>query len=123
MVFIGAVSLTGIVVNDGIVLVDAINQERRGGRALPDAVAAAAEARLRPVILTTITTIAGLLPLTLNLAGGGEFWVPLGIALISGLVVSTGLTLFVVPVLYSLFEGVPQAGGAALEEAVRESAA
>lgn len=123
MVFIGAVSLTGIVVNDGIVLVDAINQERRGGRALPDTVAAAAETRLRPVILTTITTIAGLLPLTLNLAGGGEFWVPLGIAIISGLLVSSGLTLFVVPVLYAIFEGVPQAGAALLEEAVRESAA
>jgi HAE1 family hydrophobic/amphiphilic exporter-1 len=104
MVFIGAVSLTGIVVNDGIVLVDAINRERARGVPLGEAIPAASESRLRPVILTTITTIAGLLPLTLNIAGGGEFWVPLGIAIISGLVVASGLTLFVVPSLYALIE-------------------
>jgi HAE1 family hydrophobic/amphiphilic exporter-1 len=104
MVFIGAVSLTGIVVNDGIVLTDAINRARRGGLAIDEAIVTAARTRLRPVMLTTITTVAGLLPLTLNLAGGGEFWTPLGIALISGLVVSSGLTLFIVPVLYSLIE-------------------
>ncbi|HUT77041.1 MAG TPA: efflux RND transporter permease subunit, partial [Polyangia bacterium] len=104
MVFIGAVSLTGIVVNDGIVLVDAINRVRAEGIPLSEAIPTASEGRLRAVILTTITTIAGLLPLTMNIAGGGEFWVPLGIAIISGLMVSSGLTLFVVPVLYSLLE-------------------
>lgn len=104
MVFIGVVSLTGIVVNDGIVLVDAINRERTKGAPLAEAIVTAAESRLRPVILTTVTTIAGLLPLTLNIAGGGEFWVPLGIAIISGLSVSSGLTLFVVPALYGLVE-------------------
>ncbi|MGH0032497.1 MAG: efflux RND transporter permease subunit, partial [Myxococcota bacterium] len=104
MVFIGAVSLTGIVVNDGIVLVDAVNRVRAEGVPLAEAVPAAAESRLRPVILTTVTTIAGLLPLTLNVAGGGEFWVPLGIAVISGLLVASGLTLFVVPALYTLIE-------------------
>lgn len=104
MVFIGIVSLVGIVVNDGIVLVDAINQNRAAGLPISEAIYSAAESRLRPVLLTTITTIAGLLPLTLNLASGGEFWVPLGVAIISGLCVSSLLTLFVIPILYSLFE-------------------
>lgn len=105
VVFIGIVSLTGIVVNDGIVLVDAINRIRRAGMELEAALMAASEERLRPVLLTTVTTIAGLLPLTLNLTSGGEFWVPLGVAIISGLLVASGLTLFVVPVLYSIVEG------------------
>lgn len=105
MVFIGAVSLTGIVVNDGIVLVDAINRERSEGRSLADAILEGSESRLRPVILTSLTTVAGLAPLTLNLAGGGEFWVPLGIAITSGLLLATCLTLFVVPTFYSLLEG------------------
>jgi multidrug efflux pump len=108
LVFIGIVSLTGIVVNDGIVMVDGINQKRRSGMSVRDAILGAAVARLRPVILTTVTTIAGLLPLTLNIADGGEFWIPLGVAIISGLLVASTLTLFVVPVLYSLLERDPE---------------
>ncbi|MCP3986148.1 MAG: efflux RND transporter permease subunit [bacterium] len=104
MVFIGIVSLTGIVVNDGIVLIDAINRLRRAGLPLTDAVAQAAQTRFRPVLLTTITTIAGLLPLTLGIAEGGEFWAPLGIAVISGLLVASMMTLFLVPVIYLLIE-------------------
>jgi multidrug efflux pump subunit AcrB len=109
MVFIGIVSLTGIVVNDGIVLIDAVNRLRRAGMPLLPAVAEAAEGRFRPVLLTTITTIAGLLPLTLNITEGGEFWVPLGVAVISGLLVASTMTLFLVPVLYVLLEG-PRVG-------------
>jgi multidrug efflux pump subunit AcrB len=105
MVFIGVVSLTGIVVNDGIVLVDAINRMRRAGMDLEAALLAATSERLRPVLLTTVTTIFGLLPLTLGVASGGEFWVPLGVAIISGLMVASILTLFVVPVFYSFVEG------------------
>ncbi len=108
LVFIGIVSLTGIVVNDGIVMVDSINKKRRSGMLLHDAILSAAVGRLRPVILTTVTTIAGLLPLTLNVAHGGEFWIPLGIAIISGLLVASSLTLFVVPTLYALAEGGPE---------------
>ena len=104
MVFIGVVSLTGIVVNDGIVLVDAINRNRREGMPLAHAVRDAAVSRFRPVLLTTVTTIFGLLPLTLNVANGGEFWVPLGIAIISGLLVASLLTLIFIPVLYSILE-------------------
>lgn len=104
MVFIGVVSLTGIVVNDGIVMVDAINAKRREGLPLSEALVVASGERLRPVLLTTVTTIAGLLPLTLNVTDGGEFWVPLGISIISGLLVASLLTLFVVPVLYRLLD-------------------
>ncbi len=104
MVFIGVVSLTGIVVNDGIVLIDAINRNRREGMPLANAIRDAALRRFRPVLLTTVTTICGLLPLTLNIARGSEFWVPLGIAIISGLLVASMLTLVFVPVLYSILE-------------------
>jgi multidrug efflux pump subunit AcrB len=102
--FIGIVSLTGIVVNSGIVLIDGINKKRRAGMRVEEAVRGAALQRFRPVLLTAITTIAGLLPLTLGVSEGGEFWVPLGVTIISGLLASTALTLFVVPVLYSLLQ-------------------
>jgi len=104
-VFIGIVSLTGIVVNDGIVMIDGINQYRDAGMPVRRAVREASLRRLRPVLLTTITTVAGILPLTLNLTAGGEFWVPLGIAIISGLLLASFLTLFVVPVIYWQIEG------------------
>ncbi|MFQ5698704.1 MAG: efflux RND transporter permease subunit [Myxococcota bacterium] len=104
MVFIGIVALTGIVVNDGIVLIDAINQGRKAGMPVYNAIRDAAMSRLRPVLLTTVTTIFGLLPLTLQVTSGGEFWVPLGLTVISGLLVASVLTLIFVPVLYSLLE-------------------
>ncbi len=104
MVFIGIVSLTGIVVNDGIVMVDAINGRRRAGLALDRALELASTSRVRPVMLTTLTTTAGLLPLTMGISAGGEFWMPLGVAIISGLLVSSMLTLFVVPILYTYTE-------------------
>jgi CzcA family heavy metal efflux pump len=118
MVFIGVVSLTGIVVNSGIVMIDAINKKRRAGMPVEEAIREASIQRLRPVLLTAVTTVAGLLPLTLNITEGGEFWAPLGVAIISGLLASTALTLFVVPVLYSLLEGRP---GRPSLELVRES--
>ncbi len=104
MAFVGVVALVGIVVNDGIVLVDFINQRRRQGIDLISAILDAGPRRLRPVILTTVTTIGGLLPITLNLGGGGKFWAPLGTAIIFGLLFATLLTLVVVPSLYSIFE-------------------
>ncbi len=115
IVFIGIVSLVGIVVNNGIVMIDAINRKRRAGMPIDQAIRDASVQRFRPVLLTTVTTIAGLLPLTLNISEGGEFWVPLGVAIISGLLTASVLTLFVVPVLYALFEGPPR--GFALKRA------
>ncbi|TFH02107.1 MAG: efflux RND transporter permease subunit, partial [Calditrichales bacterium] len=98
--FIGLTSLVGIVVNNSIILVDYTNQLRREGIAVVAALKRAGEVRFIPIVLTTATTIGGLLPLTL---GGGSLWAPMGWTIIGGLLVSTVLTLLVVPVLYKLF--------------------
>jgi multidrug efflux pump subunit AcrB len=98
--FIGLTSLVGIVVNNSIILVDYTNQLRREGKDIVSALKEAGETRFIPIILTTATTIGGLLPLTL---GGGTLWAPMGWTIIGGLMVSTVLTLLVVPVLYKLF--------------------
>jgi len=100
--FIGLVSLTGIVVNDAIVMVDFTNRARRRGLSVRDALLESGANRLRPVILTTVTTIGGLLPLLLNLSGGAEFWQPLTGAVVFGLACATVLTLVVIPVAYSV---------------------
>ncbi len=100
--FIGLVSLTGIVVNDAIVLVDFTNQARSRGLPLREAIIEAGINRLRPVMLTTVTTIGGLLPLLLNISGGAEFWQPLTAAVVFGLAFATVLTLVVIPVCYSV---------------------
>ncbi len=100
--FIGLVSLTGIVVNDAIVLVDFTNQARKRGMPLREAVVEAGVNRLRPVMLTTVSTIGGLLPLLLNISGGAEFWQPLTAAVVFGLAFASVLTLVVIPVCYSL---------------------
>ncbi len=97
--FIGLVSLIGIVVNNSIILVDYSNQLLREGKNINEAVLEAGETRFVPIILTTLTTIGGLLPLTLR---GGTLWAPMGWTIIGGLFVSTFLTLIVVPVLYQL---------------------
>lgn len=102
MPFIGIISLTGIVVNDAIVLVDFTNQLRATGLSKKEAILLSAEQRLRAVLLTTITTVGGLLPLALNWGGGGLFWVPLAWSIICGISVATLLTLVVIPVLYFL---------------------
>jgi len=94
---IGVVALAGIVVNDAIVLVDFINQLRNAGVPMDQAVVQAGQLRLRPIFLTTVTTIGGLLPLGLNLAGGGEFFQPLTVTIMFGLGFATLLQLFVVP--------------------------
>lgn len=98
--FIGITSLVGIVINNSIILVDYTNRLRREGKDLVAALKEAGETRFIPIVLTTATTVAGLLPLTL---GGGTMWAPMGWAIIGGLIASTGLTLIVVPVLFKFF--------------------
>lgn len=105
MSFVGIIALTGIVVNDSIVLVSYINEQVKKGANVMDAAMAAGQRRLRPVLMTTITTIGGLLPLTLNLGGGGDFWKPMGCSIIFGISVATFLTLIIVPVAYTYTEG------------------
>lgn len=100
MSFIGLVGLAGIVVNDSIVLVDRINQLRRSGQDMYTAVIAAGRHRLRPIISTTLTTMGGLVTLTIT----DELWEGLGVVIIFGIAFATLLTLIVVPVMYSLFE-------------------
>ncbi|MGH1364037.1 MAG: efflux RND transporter permease subunit [Calditrichia bacterium] len=97
--FVGLTSLVGIVVNNSIILVDYTNQLRDEGKELLSAITLAGETRLTPIVLTTATTVGGLLPLTL---AGGTLWAPMGWTIIGGLLVSTFLTLLVVPVLYKL---------------------
>ncbi|MEN8202552.1 MAG: efflux RND transporter permease subunit [Bacteroidota bacterium] len=97
--FVGLTSLVGIVVNNSIILVDYINILRKRGESLSDALRMAAEIRLTPIVLTALTTIGGLLPLTLR---GGSMWAPMGWTIIGGLLVSTLLTLIIVPVSYKL---------------------
>jgi len=105
MSLIGAVILVGIVVNDSIVKVDFINQAREQGMALRDAILEAGRVRLRPIVMTTVTTVLGLTPMALGIGRGADLRAPLAIAVIGGLLVATLLTLIVVPVVYSLVEG------------------
>jgi len=102
---IGAVMLAGIVVNNAIVLVDAVNQRRRSGAPLDEALTGAGLARLRPILMTSATTIFGLMPMALGLGEGAELRAPLAVTVIGGLTVATALTLIVIPVVYSLLAG------------------
>ncbi len=99
---LGCIMLVGIVVKNGIVLVDYINLMRDRGYELNEAIALSGQSRLRPVLMTAATTILGMLPMALAKADGSEMWVPMGIVVIGGLLVSTIVTLVIVPVLYAL---------------------
>ena len=103
--FIGTIMLAGIVVNNAIVLVDHINLlRRRDGMALREAIEEAGRRRLRPILMTSLTTILGLLPLALGAGEGSEAQAPLARAVIGGLTSSALITLLIVPVVYSFFE-------------------
>jgi HAE1 family hydrophobic/amphiphilic exporter-1 len=102
---LGLLILIGVVVNNGIVYIDYCNQLRRNrGMALLDAVKEAGRVRLRPILMTSLTTIFGLIPLAFQLGEGSELWSPLGRAMIGGMIVSTFLPLVFIPVLYVIFE-------------------
>ncbi|MBE0676470.1 MAG: efflux RND transporter permease subunit, partial [Bacteroidales bacterium] len=100
---IGAVMLIGIVVKNAIVLVDFINLMRERGMELYEAVAVSGRSRLRPVLMTSLTTMLGMLPLAMSKGEGSEIWSPMGIAVIGGLLFSTFVTLVMVPVIYVIF--------------------
>ena len=100
IVLIGVVMLVGIVVNNAIVLIDTVNHQRRAGLDKLAAVIRAGHLRLRPILMTTLTTILGLLPMALSLGEGAELRAPLAITVSFGLLLSTILTLIVIPALY-----------------------
>lgn len=99
---LGAIMLIGIVVKNAIVLVDFTNLMRDRGHSLDEAITMAGRSRLRPVLMTSLTTILGMLPLALSSGDGSEIWAPMGIAVIGGLVFSTIVTLVIVPVTYRI---------------------
>ena len=99
---IGAIMLVGIVTKNGIVMVDYMNLLIERGAEVSEAVVAGGKSRLRPVLMTSFTTILGMLPLAIGTGAGSETWQPMGIAVIGGLTFSTILTLFIVPALYSI---------------------
>ena len=102
--FIGVIMLAGIVVNNAIVLVDLINQLRAQGKERLEAILEAGTARLRPILMTSLTTTLGLLPMAMGFGEGSEVRTPMAITVIGGLTVSTLLTLVVIPVVYSLMD-------------------
>jgi len=104
VVFIGLIMLAGIVVKNAIVLIDRVNQLREEGVAKLDAIAQAAESRLRPITMTTLCTLIGFLPLAIGWGDGSEVRAPMAITVIGGLLVSTLLTLVVIPVVYTLLD-------------------
>ncbi len=105
MSMIGAIMLIGIVVKNGIVLIDYISLNRERGMSIRRAVIDGGRSRLRPVVMTTLTTILGMVPMAVGTGQGAEMWRPMGTAVIGGLTFSTILTLLFVPVLYCVFAG------------------
>jgi HAE1 family hydrophobic/amphiphilic exporter-1 len=99
---LGAILLIGIVTKNGIVLVDFINLLRDRGEELFDAIVEAGRSRLRPVVMTSLTTILGMVPMALSTSDGSEVWQPMGIAVIGGLTFSTIVTLVIVPTVYAV---------------------
>jgi HAE1 family hydrophobic/amphiphilic exporter-1 len=102
--FIGLLMLVGIVVKNGILLVDYTNQLRSRGMPRDEAILTAAPTRLRPILMTTLAAILGMMPLALGIGSGSEMYVPLATSVIGGLATSTLLTLFIVPTVYTLFD-------------------
>jgi multidrug efflux pump subunit AcrB len=102
--FMGIIMMVGIVVSNGVLLVEYTNEMRRRGLALREAVVRAGRTRLRPILMTSLATVFGLMPMALGWMVGGEANAPLARAVIGGLLVSTGLTLILIPTLYTMLE-------------------
>jgi HAE1 family hydrophobic/amphiphilic exporter-1 len=102
--YIGLIMLAGIVVNQSIVLIDAVNQSRERGLSKHDAIIEAGRLRLRPILITKLTTILGLLPMALGLGEGAEVRAPMAITVIGGVLLTTFLTLLVIPVVYAVLD-------------------
>jgi multidrug efflux pump subunit AcrB len=104
VVLIGTILLAGIVVNNAIILVDCTNRLRREGLAKIEALRQAGRVRLRPILMTTATTVLGLTPMALGLGAGSELRRPMALTVVGGLITSTALTLLIIPAVYSLLD-------------------
>ncbi len=102
MSFIGMIMLVGVVVNNAIVLIDYINLLRARGQRIADAIENGGRSRLRPVLITTLTSVAGVTPMVFSKGEGAAMWKPMGATIAGGLLVSMLITLVLVPILYSL---------------------
>ena len=105
MGYVGLIMLVGMVVKNAIVLIDYINLNRERGMSIITAVVHGGRSRLRPVLMTTLTTILGMIPLAIGTGQGSEMWRALGIAIIGGMTFSTIITLILIPALYSMMAG------------------
>jgi hydrophobic/amphiphilic exporter-1 (mainly G- bacteria), HAE1 family len=102
--YIGLIMLAGIVVNQSIVLIDAVNQARERGLPKHEAIVEAGRLRLRPILITKLTTILGLMPMALGIGEGAEVRAPMAITVIGGVLLTTFLTLLVIPVVYAVLD-------------------
>jgi HAE1 family hydrophobic/amphiphilic exporter-1 len=102
IVLIGLIMLAGIVVNNAIVFIDYINTLRKEGLAKRQAIIQAGQVRLRPILMTTLTTVLGLMPMALGLGEGAELRTPMAVTVIGGLIIGTILTLVVIPTVYDV---------------------
>jgi multidrug efflux pump subunit AcrB len=100
----GIVALTGVVVNDSLLLIDYVNRVRRRGKSPLEAVGEAGQRRFRPILLTSLTTFFGLMPMILETSVQAQFLVPMAISLAFGILFATGITLLLVPALYLILE-------------------
>ena len=108
--FLAIVGLTGLVVNDSLLLIDFMNVRMRKGKPLREAVIEACAARMRPVVITTVTTMLGLLPMAIGIPSRSISWAPMATAFVSGLSSATLLTLLITPANYELFEHIKALG-------------
>jgi len=106
LAIIGLVGLSGVVVNDSIVLVDFVNRLRAQGIERRKSIIEAGQLRLRPVILTTVTTVLGLMPVAYGIGGGDPILIPMALAICWGLVFATALTLIVIPCIYAILDDI-----------------
>jgi HAE1 family hydrophobic/amphiphilic exporter-1 len=104
VVLIGTILLAGIVVNNAIILIDYTNQLRRAGMEKIEALRQAGRVRLRPILMTTATTVMGLLPMALGMGAGSELRRPMALTVIGGLLTSTALTLLIIPAVYMILD-------------------
>jgi multidrug efflux pump len=118
---IGMIMLIGLVTKNGILIVEFANQRQRQGLSIKEAIMDASAARFRPILMTSISTVLGILPIALALGAGAESRTSMGIAVIGGLIIGSFLTLYVIPAMYSMFSPVKSDDDIIDAETIREA--